>query len=336
MYFYEMNRYIHIKYLTILFFTLTSCTHQVKPSDKGLDSEKCAKVAQVEPKPLCQDSIYLAQYLPPQTIRYKDAEARSAMRKAIEASQFDSMKYNSVKDIDTELSSLFKECPVQDYSESWKQELADKRLEFHLRNKWTFAQSMPLFDKEICPFKTDDGKYKIYSYPIDLFGTRESYKSYIQYIDAQGEANYIAWENDAQNGGRCLLDVWQFTHEGTSYYALKSFKRLQSCTWEYYLDIATIEDGKITYHPEFIPQELDAEVGPHEQEYLIFDEYGSAIDEEWRKVSYAIVCRTENCNTNIDYTFNPRTMTVYIKDDADTTDSRTGAIKKRSVKLLRP
>lgn len=326
----------------ILLSLLTSCTHQVKPSDKGLDSQECAKVENVaqpikaEPKPLCQDSIYLVQYLPSSTIEYKDAEARTAMRKAIEAYHFEEKEYHSVKDIDKELSSLFKECPVYDYTESWKQELADKRLEYHLKNKWTFTQPMPFLDKEINPFKTDDGKYKIYSYPIDPFGTMGYYKTYIQYIDAQGEADFISWENDTQNGGRYLQDIWQFTHKGTHYYALKSFKRWQACSWEYYLDIVTIKNGKITYHPEFIPEELDPEVGTHEQEYIISDDKGNFVDEEWRKVSYAIVCWTENCNTNIDYTFNPRTLTVFIKDDADTTDSRTEAIKKRSVKLLRP
>ena len=329
-------------YTLIFIISLTSCTHQVKSSDKGLDSQECAKVENVaqpikaEPKPLCQDSIYLVQYLSSSTIRYKDAKARSAMRKAIEAYHFEEMEYHSVKDIDKELSLLFKECPVYDYTESWKQELADKRLEYHLKNKWTFTQPMPLLDKEIHPFKTDDGKYKIYSYPIDLFGTMGSYKSYIQYIDAQGEADFISWENDTQDRGRYLQDIWQFTHKGIHYYALKSFKRWQACSWEYYLDIVTIKNGKITYHPEFIPKELDPEVGTHEHEYIIRDDKGNFVDEEWRKVSYAIVCRTENCNTNIDYTFNPRTLTVFIKDDADTTDSRTKAINKRSVKLLRP
>ena len=321
---------------------LTSCTHQVKSSDKGLDSQECAKVENVaqpikaEPKPLCQDSIYLAQYLPPKTIQYKDAETRSTMRKAIEAYHFEEMEYHSVKDIDTELSTLFKECPVYDYTEDWKQELADKRLEYHLKNKWTFTQPMPLLDEKIHPFTTDDGKYKIYSYPIDLFGSMGFYKTYIQYLDAQGEADFISWENNMQNKGRYLQDIWQFTHKGTVYYVLKSFKRLQSCSWEYYLDIVTIKNGKITYHPEFIPKTLDPDVGTYEQKYIISDDKGNFVDEEWQKVSYAIVCRTENCNTNIDYTFNPRTMTVSIKDDADTTDSQTEAIKKRSVKLLRP
>lgn len=337
-----MNLSSHINNFIIGTVLLCSCTHQVKPTNKGLDLKEYSKVEKVaqstkaEPKPLCQDSIYLTQYLHPLTIQDKDAEARSAMRKTIEAYHFNSVEYHSVKDIDKELSSLFKECPVYDCAESWKQELADKRLEYHLKNKWTFTHSMPLLDKEINPFMTDDRKYKIYSYSIDPFGTRGNYKNYIQYIDAQGKADYIAWENDAQDGGRCLHNVWQFPHKGTRYYALKSFKQLQSGSWEYYLDIATIENGKITYHPEFMPKELDPEIGTHEQEYLIRDDKGNFVDEEWRKVSYAIVCRTENGNTNIDYTFNPRTMTVFIKDDADSTDSRTGAIKRRSVKLLLP
>jgi hypothetical protein len=39
---------------------------------------------------------------------------------------------------------------------------------------------------------------------------------------------------------------------------------------------------------------------------------------------------------NIDYSFDPETLTVHVKSDADTAESRTGAIKEYSWKLVLP
>ena len=49
-----------------------------------------------------------------------------------------------------------------------------------------------------------------------------------------------------------------------------------------------------------------------------------------------MICYTDNRNANIDYSFDPKTLTVHVKDDADTTDSITGAIKEYSLKLVLP
>ena len=63
----------------------------------------------------------------------------------------------------------------------------------------------------------------------------------------------------------------------------------------------------------------------------LYDENGEIIDHSERTSYFVTVCGTENANSNVD--FDPKTLTLKIKDDADTTESRTGAVVERELRL---
>lgn len=65
----------------------------------------------------------------------------------------------------------------------------------------------------------------------------------------------------------------------------------------------------------------------------LYDENGEIIDHSERTSYFVTVCGTENANSNVDVDFDPKTLTLKIKDDADTTESRTGAIVERELRL---
>jgi hypothetical protein len=69
------------------------------------------------------------------------------------------------------------------------------------------------------------------------------------------------------------------------------------------------------------------------EEYYIYDAKGDFIDQAERECWYIRVCGTQNCNTNVNFDFDPKTLTVSVKDDADWTESRTGAVVEREWKL---
>lgn len=193
-------------------------------------------------------------------------------------------------------------------------------------------EDMPILDSVIRINSTADGKYKFYSYEIAGDGTAGAYRTYYQYRDAIGKIHIKEWQENIREGA-LIENIWQFNHAGQDYYVIKSFYKGQTCSWCYYMEIVTIDYGEIIYHTEFYP---NGTFEPHNATYLIYNENGEIVD-ECRKQAYDImVCCTNACNMNIDYSFDPETLTVHVKSDADTAESRTGAIKEYSWKLVLP
>ena len=284
-----------------------------------------------------QDSIYLAQYIHPVTIVCMNDSLRQIVRDSIHAFRFDTMHYHTIADIDNELAFLFKvwyndpKCWGWD-DDYWMEELINTRLRYHLNNSITFTEGMPMLDSLINIIVTPDRKYKFFSYEVAGYGTAGAYTTYYQYQDATGKIHIKEWQENIRDG-RLIEDIWQFNHVGQDYYVIKSFYKGQACSWYYYMEIITIEDGEVVYHTEFYPK---GTFESHNVKYLIYDENGKAIDECWKPAYDIMICYTDNRNANIDYSFDPKTLTVHVKDDADTTDSITGAIKEYSLKLVLP
>lgn len=281
-----------------------------------------------------QDSTYLAQYIHPATIKYMNDSLRLVVRDSIRSFGFDTIQYHSIEDIDKELAILFENRQYISWNDDWVQDLADNRLRYHLDNPLTFTEDMPIMDSLINIIVTPDKKYKFYSYWLGDGGTRSDHKTFFQYWDKTGKVGCQSWQGDLRlDCTRGILDIWQFNHAGQDYYVIKSYKRGQACSWYYYMEIVTIEDGEIVYHTGFYPNGI---FEPHNAKHLLYDGNGIAIDECWKPAYDIMICFTDNCNTNIDYSFAPETLTIHVKDDADTTDSRTRAIKERSWKLVLP
>ena len=253
---------------------------------------------------------------------------------SLRAFSFDTTQYNSSARIDKELTFLFKTWynHPKYWDDYWLEELVDNRLRHHLNNPLTFMEDMPILDSVIRINSTADGKYKFYSYEIAGDGTAGAYRTYYQYRDAIGNIHIKEWQENIREGA-LIENIWQFNHAGQDYYVIKSFYKGQTCSWCYYMEIVTIDYGEIIYHTEFYP---NGTFEPHNATYLIYNENGEIVD-ECRKQAYDImVCCTNACNMNIDYSFDPETLTVHVKSDADTAESRTGAIKEYSWKLVLP
>mgnify|MGYP007039648834 CR=1 FL=1 len=58
----------------------------------------------------------------------------------------------------------------------------------------------------------------------------------------------------------------------------------------------------------------------------VYDYYAPAYD--------VAVCSTDNCNHNINYTFDPKTLTVYVTDDASAPDNPIKQVRKHSWRLI--
>ena len=277
--------------------------------------------------------LFLRQYIPPEVIKYLSNGDRKNAINYIQSYHFDTVPYKSIKKIDEELSRLFKE-RRDTWDESiyaWLQPLADNRLQYHLNNPLTFSNRMPSLDSLIDIIYTPDGKYKFYSYEINSFGTMSHHKTYLQYRNNVGKITYKPWPKNLRvETARNIKRVWQFNYAGNNYYVIKSYRKGYSSGWYFCMEIVTIKNGETTFHTEFYPKGK-YEV-PENDICEILDEYGDVIGVYEAPAYEIVVCITENRN-DIDYSFDPKTLTVYATTDDETNPEKT---KHESWKLILP
>lgn len=240
-----------------------------------------------------------------------------------------------IEQIDKELSELLHaveenkaEYGIGDFVKTF-----DNRLKHYLRYPQTFENDMPLLKQQMHISEFPNTGHKKYSFEWYEGGTMGyCSNTYIQYRNDDGEVDFVPYQNDLRYP--TSFSLTDFCHNGTAYYLVIRYERGSSSIWSYYVAVISIEDGKIVYHPEFFPPEFNFKPGT--EEYFIYDENGDIIDNSERPSYFMYVCGTQTCNTNVDCDFDPKTLTVKVKDDADWTESRTGAVIEREWRLNIP
>jgi hypothetical protein len=238
-----------------------------------------------------------------------------------------------IEQIDKELVELI--LAIEKNSDYWGPNMDDVKaftnaLERYLRYPQTYSNDMPLLSEKMHIKKFPISGNKLYSYGWNEGGTMGyRHNTYIQYRNEDGDIEYVPFLNDLRYPSS--FNLQEFCYDNTIYYLVKQYSRGMSCSWYYYIAIISIKDGAITYHPEFFPEELNFKPGT--EEYFIYDESGKIIDNSERPSYFMSVCGTENANTNVGFDFDPETLTIKVRDDADWTESRTGAVVEREWRL---
>lgn len=208
-----------------------------------------------------------------------------------------------------------------------------KKLELYLSDPQTYHNDMPLLKKRMGISKLSLSGNKLYRFGLDEGGTQGlKYYTYIQYCNEKGEVGYVPFLNDLRYPYR--FDFHEFRYNNTTYYLVEQYFRGYAVGWRYYISVVSIKDGVITYHPEFLP--VEPEFQPGKEEYFIYDENGEIIDQAERPCYFLKVCGTDTANNNVGLMFDAETLTIHVKDDADWTESRTGAVTISEWKLRLP
>ena len=227
--------------------------------------------------------------------------------------------YTNVKEIKTELSSIRNHLynSTEYYWRACWKNILYSRLEFHLSNPVTYRDWKPC--KEYNPFKVSvspDGRYKFYTTPNIGDGTMGHWVTYNQYHDSDGKLACCQWQGDRRfdyQGN--VVDVWQFNQNDTTFYVLKSVWQGSSCEWGYSMEIVTFDNGVPTYHIHFFPNMKE-----YGEVKKITMKNGELTESDWVKEDGAYcVCHTDRA-LNVDYTFNPKTLTVTATTQDDNVD----------------
>ena len=249
----------------------------------------------------------------------------------------DDSTLKSTDEIDATLTAMFNKYYENDYESDYEKDegrmyypdILERVLSHYLNQPSTFTEKLPLLGDRINILKTPDGKYKFYNYW--LYGGSSSWESnFVQYRDGNGMVTCMPYKNHLRYD-RGIANVWQFVVKDKTYYAIKSFRQGATGIWHYYMEIVSDLSGTIIEHPEFFPAEAGEIIT--EDECFIYDESGRTIDYGKTKASYVVVCGTENMNLNVDYTFDPETLTVYVKEDAGTSSNRAGTVTNKQWRL---
>lgn len=246
----------------------------------------------------------------------------------------------SADEIDVMLTAMFNKYYKDEYESDYEKDkgrmyypdILERVLSHYLNQPLTFTEKLPLLGDRINILKTPDGKYKFYNYW--LYGGSSSWEvNFVQYQNDDGTVTCMPYKNHLRYD-RGIADVWQFAIKDKAYYVIKSFRQGSAGIWHYYMEIVSDLSGTIVEHPELFPAEAGEIIT--EDECFIYDELGRIIDYGKTKASYVVVGGTENMNLNVDYTFDPKSLTVYVKEDADTSASRTGTVTNKQWQLKIP
>lgn len=252
----------------------------------------------------------------------------------------DDSTLKSADEIDVMLTAMFNKYYKDEYESDYEKDkgrmyypdILERVLSHYLNQPLTFTEKLPLLGDRINILKTPDGKYKFYNYW--LYGGSSSWEvNFVQYQNDDGTVTCMPYKNHLRYD-RGIADVGQFAIKDKAYYVIKSFRQGSAGIWHYYMEIVSDLSGTIVEHPELFPAEAGEIIT--EDECFIYDELGRIIDYGKTKASYVVVCGTENMNLNVDYTFDPKTLTVYVKEDADTSASRTGTVTNKQWQLKIP
>ena len=229
--------------------------------------------------------------------------------------------YTSMEAIMEELDNLANLCSDACYKGSNDEvfvceDLLLNRIEFHLHNSITWYEYLPTDVFSFSPLQvtaSPDGKYKFYTTrDINCRGTVGEWQSFCQFW-VDGRLEVKRWQEEyepADNMGN-VRRVWQYNYHDTTFYIIKSRYRETSNDIGYRMEIVTFElDGTPKYHTRFFPKR---------KEYA-----GKYAD---YKESAYVVCWTE-VGFNVDYTFDPQTLTVTARtQEGDSLVTKTWRLK---------
>lgn len=228
--------------------------------------------------------------------------------------------YKTLPEIKNEFNELFDNwlyCYNTYRRDLWLQ-IIRSRMRFHLSNPVTYRYWQPT--SEYNPFKVSispDKKYKFYTTRDVCDGTAGEWITFYQYIDDKGNITCKEWQDDRRfdcQGN--VIGAWQFTHHDTTFYVLKSVWQGSSCEWAYCMEIATFDKGIPTYHIHFFPDM---------KEYNEIKKW-SYVNGEWEESDWVkedgSYCVSYTCRfLDVNYNFNPKTLTVTATTQADTGDA---------------
>ena len=240
----------------------------------------------------------------------------------------------TIEEIDKELSSMLRGVEDDRGRVCYDDMMAfTKHLEHYLLDPLTYENDMPQL-KELMGIFVDPGTgYKFYQAHFYEGGTMGyTCMNYIQYRNGDGKVSFVPFMNDLRYPTSFGFNG--FRYNGEAYFLVERYSRGMSCSWYYYVAVISIKDGVITFHPEFFPQELNFEPGI--EEYFIYDGSGNIVDDDERPSYFICVCGTETGNPNVGFDFDPETLTFNVRDDADWTESRTGAVVESVWRLQIP
>lgn len=197
---------------------------------------------------------------------------------------FGNSPYSSIAKIDNELHRLYNEIEnSEQYHDGYALKTFTTRLAFHLSNPLTFNNNLPKTNTRVKILRTPDKKYRFYSFNKGETGTTAWYSTYVQYVNGRGDLVSQQWDEESDDGKNSiglLAKIWQFKHKNIDYYVAQKYMRA-SMEQQYLIEIFTISNGKPIYYTEFYPEGISQEV-----------------------------CQTMNREHEIDYNFNPETLTV--------------------------
>lgn len=226
--------------------------------------------------------------------------------------------YKSVMEIKREFNNLYDMWLSRPWgSRSIWVDILRNRMQFHLSNPITFRQWHTTHDYD--PFNvviSPDGKYKFYTTSDICEGTMGEWMTFYQYFDANGQLVCKQWQGDRFWPGN-VIKVWQFDLNDTTFYVLKSRWQGSSCEWGYDMEIVSFDNGEPTYHIRFFP-----DMKEYSSVTKVLYENGEWIEVSAKEGGSYNICY--NCRfLDVDYTFDPKTLTVI-----GTTQADTGAVKK--------
>lgn len=245
----------------------------------------------------------------------------------------------TIEEIDAELTTmLMQERETSFYMDDngYVEKLSLQRdfaehLEYHLNNPLTFEAEMPQLAKMVKIRTTPNGKCKFYSYKVYCCGSVGSSINFIQYKDDSGTVRCIPYLNNLLSS-RNICDVWEFECFGVEYYAIKSCRYYAVDYWTFALEIITIHDGVVYPVGNFFPE--DADVITRES-YNLYDEDGEYIESISSSALYMDVCNTVYADSEVNFDFDPETLTLTIADEVEDEYGRF-VIENSVYQLLNP
>ena len=188
--------------------------------------------------------------------------------------------YPTMAEIRKELSTI-QESDSMDIHDIWRSVFI-QRIKFHLSNPITYYEWKPT--SECNPLRvlvSPDNKYKFYTTEDLCEGSASERVTYYQFLDSMGNLVCKEWQGN-------VMDVWQFKHNDTTLYVLKSewIGGMSDVGWG--MEIDSFVNGVPTYHTHFFPD----------------------MNENMTKIGKRIRIR-------YDYTFHPQTLTITTQGDID-------------------
>ncbi len=211
---------------------------------------------------------------------YIDVSAVNKAATLFKAMNMRMSPYPALEEIKKELSTI-QESYSMDINDIWRSVFI-QRIKFHLSNPITYYEWKPT---QVCnPLRvlvSPDGKYKFYTTEDLCEGSASERVTYYQFLDSTGHLVCKEWQGN-------VMDVWQFNHNDTIFYVLKSewIGGMSDVGWG--MEIVSFANGIPTYHTHFFPD----------------------MNENTTKIGKCIRIR-------YDYTFHPQTLTITTQGDID-------------------